>query len=349
MLSRGWCASVQNRDSFQRQQTGLLHKQAGTRPLGTGTRQLVDPEALKAQATDVLAKAREQLDSLEARIELLLHACQRCSLSVPGVESVEFKHPLSPKGEQIVGYLTGVFGQDAVIAKAVQVGVFRYREAVAATDRLAAALDEDDLKPGLLEDLRLKMFYLTRYHADFKGDRVLAQLFPPPQTVLPTPSGAPGTQPISTAERLKQKQQREAVIHKAEILRGSLQPKVEILRATLEMLDNPRLNIGALFTPATRTARLIALGLGGNKELIDKVREAGRLYALLEEQLGEARAGKDVEPLKQTVYPLGRLAVDCQRHALLRELFPLGEQDLFPAESGAPDTQPPVGGGETAS
>ena len=61
--------------------------------------------------------------------------------------------------------------------------------------------------------------------------------------------------PLTTVERLKLKQQREAVMHKAEILRAGLKPKMEILDMTLEMLDNPKgMNIGALFTPQTRTA-----------------------------------------------------------------------------------------------
>lgn len=331
---------VQNRDSFQRQQTGLLHKQAGTRPLGPNTKPLPSPEVLRAQAREMLAKAQEQLEGLEARIELLLRSAEKGGLNVPGVEFGDYKHPLSPKGEQIIGYLAGVYAANQEVARAVQVGVFRYHDAVASAARLREAADGDeDMQPGMLEDLRLKMFYLTRYHVDFKGDRVLAQLFPAPQNMSAIPGMAKGTVPLSNVERLKQKQLRDAVLHKAEILRAGLAPKMEVVKTTLEMLDNPRLNIGALFTPATRSARLIALGMGGNQELKDKLRETHRLFGVLEEQLGAARNGGDFEPLKETIYPLGRLALDCQRHALLRDLFPLGEKDLFPQEGEASEAR----------
>jgi hypothetical protein len=330
---------VQNRDNFQRQQTGLLQKQVGTRPLNATTKQLLDPGLLRTQSEEMLVKARENLEALEARIELLLHACQRSGLTIPGVAVFAFKHPLSPKGEQIVGYLGGVFKENTDIAKAVQVGVFRYHEAVVAADRVAEALEADVMQMPLLEDLRLKLFYLTRYHADFRGDRVLGQLFPAPQTLTPGASVPGATAPLSTVDRLKQKQAREAVVHKAEILRGSLRPKMDILQNTLDMLDNPRgLNLGALFTPATRTARLLALGLGGNAELIEQLREAKRLFGLLEQQLGGARNGGEVDQLKATLYPLGRLAIDCNKHPLLKDIFPLGEQDLFPAEDESAQT-----------
>jgi hypothetical protein len=321
---------LQNRDSFQRQQTGLLHKQAGTMPLNRTTKPLMDGATLRAQTEEMLGKARESLEALEARIELLLHACTRANLPVPGLQAPEFKHPLSPKGEQIVNYLQGVFKEPESIVREVQVGVFRYYEAVRAVEKVQEAFDNDALRQEMLEELRLKLFYLTRFHADFKADRVLSQLFPPPQTVA---AGAAKAQVMSTVDRLKQKQAREAVLHKAEILHANLKPKMEIVKLTLEMLENPKgFNIGALFTPTTRTARLLALGLGGASDVIDQLRQAWSLYGQLEKELGAARNGGEVEQLKEVVYPLGRLAVDCSKHPLLRDVFPLGEQDLFPAE-----------------
>ncbi|MDB5100247.1 MAG: hypothetical protein JWM80_4668 [Cyanobacteria bacterium RYN_339] len=328
---------MQQRDSFQRQ-TGLLHKQAGTMPLNRATKPLMDAGTLRAQSEEMLGKARESLENLEARIELLHHACVRANLPVPGLDNPEFKHPLSPKGEQIVGYLTGVFREPESIIREVQVGVFRYYEAVRAVEKVQEAFDNDTLRQEMLEELRLKLFYLTRYHADFKADRVLSQLFPPPQTMA---AGAAKPAVMSTVDRLKQKQARDAVLHKAEILRASLQPKMEIVRLTLEMLENPKgFNIGALFTPSTRTARLLALGLGGATDVIDQLRQARELYGQLDKELTAARNGGEVEQLKQVIYPLGRLAVDCSKHPMLRDVFPLGEQDLFPTEEAPPPATP---------
>jgi hypothetical protein len=324
---------LQNRDSFQRQ-TGLLHKQAGTMPLNRTTKPLLDAGALRAQTEEMLGKARESLENLEARIELLLHACVQANLPVPGLENPTFKHALSPKGEQIVNYLQGVFREPESIVREVQVGVFRYYEAVRAVEKVQEAYDNDTLRQEMLEELRLKLFYLTRYHADFKGDRVLSQLFPPPQTMA---TGAAKPAMLSTVDRLKQKQAREAVLHKAEILRASLQPKMEIVALTLDMLENPKgFNIGALFTPTTRTARLLTLGLGGATDVIEQLKQARELYGQLEKELAVARNGGEVEQLKQVIYPLGRLAVDCSKHPMLRDVFPLGETDLFPAEEAPP-------------
>lgn len=321
---------MSSRDSFQRQ-TGLLNQAGGTRPLRGATKPLMDPEVLREQTRDILEKSRASLETLQPRIELLMRACMNARIQVPGVGEVEFKHPLSPKGEQIVAYLMGTFAARPEVAKEVQVATFRYYEAARQVDAVQAALEVDQLRQQMLEELKLKLFYLSRFHEVFKSDRVLTQLFPPPQTVT-TASGE--TKQMSTVERLKQKKLREEVLRKAEILHGSLAPKMEQLNLTIDMIDKGgALDIKALITGSTRAVRLIALGIGTSPQLVEQLREAKRMYEQLGQQLEEAKAGGEVAPLRETIYPLSRLAVTCRAHPMLKELFPASDEGLFPEES----------------
>lgn len=326
---------MQNRDTFTRQ-TGMLNQQApGTRQLtGPGTRPLTDPGSLKSQVEALLAKGNGTLQNLEPRMELLIRSCGACGLPLPGVDYGAFKHPVSPKGEQIIGYVAGVLKTNQALARQVQVAVFRFQEASKAVDTATASVAAGTLRPEILEDLKLKLFYMSRLHEEFKGDPVLAQLFPPPQTMT-GPLKRPGTAPLSMADRLKAKQARQAILHKAEVLASKLGPKIEVVKLTIEAVEKPSLNIGQLFTPATRQARLIAMSLGNNKELVDQLRQAVTLYEKLQKMLPDARTSEDdLEPLKDVIQPLSQLALTFKQNAVIKDLFPLGETELFPEQEG---------------
>lgn len=325
---------LSNRDSFQRQ-TGLLHQAGGTKPLRATTKQLVDPLALRQQTEEILEKSRASLETLQPRIELLMRACQNARLPVPGVGAIEFQHPLSPKGEQIVAYLMGTFAAKPEVAKEVQVAAYRYYEAGRMVASVQAALDSSALQQPMLEELRLKLFYLSRFHEVFKSDRVLTQLFPPPQTVTPGEAAAKSAQALSTVERLKQKKLREDILRKAEILQASLAPKMETLAATLDLVEKGgALDIKALITGSSRTARLLALGIGTSPQLVGQLKEAKTLFEQLGKQLEEAKKeGGDYNPLKETIYPLSKLAITCRAHPMMRDLFPATDEGLFPDES----------------
>lgn len=336
---KGPTLTLQNRDTYQRQ-TGMLTPQEGTKPLAP--RPQMDAGVLRATTEGVINKARKSITNLEPRIELLERSCEAANLPVPGVEIGNYKHPLSPKGEQIVTYLQGVYRANPPLAKTVQVVVFRFHDAERVVNRAQGAIDADSMEVQLLEELKLKCFYLARFHEEFKGDRVLSQLFPAPATAQvkagPQPGAAPPA-PMSTVERLKLKQAREAVLHKAEILAANLAPKMEILKAALEMAEQGKaaMNVGAMFTPETRQARFVAMGVGADKALVAQLKEAHRLFGQLQDKLKEARKGGDIDELKETVYPLGRLSVTFKKHAMLKDLFPLGEDMSFPDEDDDDD------------
>ena len=82
----------------------------------------------------------------------------------------------------------------------------------------------------------------------------------------------------------------------------------------------------------TRQARFVAMAIGADKALVAQLMEAYKLFGQLQDKLKEARKGGDVEELKSTVYPLGRLSVTFKKHAILKDLFPLGEDLAFPEE-----------------
>jgi hypothetical protein len=315
---------VSNRDSFQRQ-TGPLRQAAGTAPLRQGSRPLLGAEALRAQTEDTLGKARLSIETLEPRMELLLRACRAASLPVPGVGNVTYKHPLSPKGEQIVGYMTVMLTSKPELSQEVQIAVFRFYEAVRLCGAVMAALEVNQVQQEVLEELKLQVFYLCRFHEVFKGDRVLAQLFPAPQT------GVAAKPPMSAVERLKYKKAREEVLRKAELLKASLAPRMATLLQTLELIEKGNaLEIRGMLTGSTRTARLLALGIGTSAELVQRLQEARSLFDQLGKQLEEAKAGGEVDPLKETIYPLSRLAISCRSHPMMRDLFPQSDEGLFP-------------------
>jgi hypothetical protein len=319
---------VSNRDTFQRQ-TGPLRQGIGTAPLRQGSKPLLGVDTLRAQTEDTLEKAKVSIDTLEPRMELLLRACRSANLPVPGVGHVAYKHPLSPKGEQIVGYLTVMLTTKPDLSQEVQVAVFRFYEAIRLSTAALTAMEVNQLQQEVLEELKLQVFYLCRFHEVFKGDRVLAQLFPAPQT------GVAARPPMSAVERLKFKKAREEVLRKAELLKASLAPRMATLLQTVEMIEKGNaLDLRGMLTGSTRTARLLALGIGTSPDLVERLKEARSLYGQLEQQLEEAKAGGEVEPLKDTIYPLSRLALTCRSHPLLRDLFPQSDDGLFP-EAGA--------------
>jgi hypothetical protein len=324
------------RDSFERQ-TGPLQRSAGTQrlqPLArTPTRPLLAPDALRAQTQELLAKARATVESLEPRVEILYGACQTAQVAVPGLGVVALKHPLSPKGEQIVNYLAGATFQQPEWRKEVLVAIFRFYEATRLIEVAQGELDRQHPQQHTLEELKLQVFYLCRFHEIFKNERVLAQLFPAPQT-LSAPSSKTELNPV---ERLKQKKQRDEILGKAEILRASLAPRMPTLIMTVEMIEKGTiLDVRSLLTGTTRTVRLIAMGISTSPDLVKKLQEARGLYEKLETQLKEAKAGGDVLVLKDTIFPLSRLALTCRQHALLRDLFPPADEGLFPEEEPAP-------------
>ncbi|HEY9722761.1 MAG TPA: hypothetical protein V6D47_12170 [Oscillatoriaceae cyanobacterium] len=319
---------LQNRDTYQRS-TGLLHNnQGGTRPLGgSGTRPLLDPQALRQQLEAILERGRTTIEGLEQRVEILLHGCNLVNVPVPGLGEVVFKHARTPKGDQLATYVGQKVSTVPDMAKKVRVVVFRFYDACNVAERVRVALEEDQPNQMLLEELRLKLTFLGHFSTEFKDDPVLSQMFPPPKTTASLEKAAP----VSTIERLRQKQAREEVLHKAEILAKKLEPKIEIARLALQMIRQPRgLDMGSLFSPQTRTARLLALGAGNDQEVIAKLTQLDERFAKLQAELDKARKGGPVEPLKELLFPLGQVALEARKHVLLKDLFPFGEQDLFP-------------------
>ena len=168
-------------DSFEYHRE--LEVPRGTQPLTTPqTAPLAESVALRATVERTYDKAGKLYMNLENRVELLMRSCEAAALAVPGVELAGYNHPVTPKGEKIVTYLKKAMLAKPELARQVQVAAFRYYEAGKVLERTHHALaDENSPLDEALEELKLKFFYLSNYHQEFKGDPILTQLFPPPK------------------------------------------------------------------------------------------------------------------------------------------------------------------------
>lgn len=297
-----------NKDSFQ-SSTGKLI-QPTQRPAPGGTAPL--PRPAPGRIDDELrAKAQELAGRVEPRIELLTAACRSAKLPLPGVLEVPFKHPLPANAKQAIEYLIDVLGEDARLAQAVQVAVFRFQQLA---DALAA--------PGAvdLELLRRNVFFLSNLPTEFKGDRILAVLFPPPRAregVLQAKTASPELQ-------RQQQERREEAVKKAIALGQALAPRMVVARMALDTLEKGLVsNVSMMLTPQGRQAKMIAIALTGDAETATILRESYDRYEALKAAVGKLRSGAiDIEDLRPIVLPLGQLGTTFKDHALLSQLFP---------------------------
>jgi hypothetical protein len=328
---------VSERDTYQRQ-TGPLNHINQTRPLRTAPSTPAAVDQLRQAAEDFLARARQSLANLEPRLELLMRACERADIPVPGVKEPVYRYPPSAKGEQIIAYLIATFAKREDLVKEVQVGLFRFYDAVQCTDSTEKALQANTLDPTMLEDLKLRLFYLSRYHEAFKGDRVLSQLFPTPPS---SPSEADDkSRRLTPAERMRQKQQRERAINEAEILVANMAARVAVIKSALSMIDEHRgIRIGAMIAPQARSARLLAIAIATNLEVFDLLKDFLAAYTRLHECLQEVRHGADVEQIKAPVEGVTALVERGRQQVLLRDVFPPNDQ---PGTSGSTSPLPPL-------
>ena len=291
---------------------------SGTGALPTGTLGIPDPE--------LRDKARALIGKLEARLELLIRACQAAALPMPGVQVAPFRHGLPPNAEQILLYLTERLRADASLAQGVQVAIYRFQQVVLAT----AGPDQ----PADLEQLRRQVFFLTNLSAEFKDDPILATLFPAPQLrqgVLKAVQRTP-------EEARRAQAAREETVRKALVLGQSLAPRMAVAALALEALEKGLThNVTAIFSPQGRQAKAIAVSLTGDPANADKLRTAVAAFEALKTLVPAIRAGQaELEALRPVAIPLGRLGDTFAGHALLKDLFtrPLAAPGPLPAAAG---------------
>lgn len=322
-------------DMFERQAA----QKAESKPL---TReQALSPGALRTLTEQTIAKAAPLAESLEPRVELLLHAFAAIGVPVPGVEIGEFKHALTPNSTKIVAYLTRAMQVKPGLPRQMAVAVFRYHEAVQTVQKARQAMEEDVLPPNILEELKLKFFYLANYHEEFKGDPILTQLFPPPKAGKATATlKKRSTTPLTAAELLKQRQAKDAAIRHAETYLNQLRPKIEQIKlvSTMQQQGN-RLNLAAMIKPQERKASAIVKGLRSDERGLEQLGRALKLYEQFQGALVAAKKSGDVEPLKVFIDCFHQMAAAWEAHPVLKELVTTKDLPAPPEpgpEAGAP-------------
>jgi hypothetical protein len=315
-------------DFFERQAREQKEKAraAGTKPLSG--------PAMTTFLENTVAKADTLVQSLEARVELLMLACRMAKKPIPGVEFGEPKHPITPSTQKIVQYLVRALQMKPPLLKRVQVAVFRFHEAVEVIDRARVGLETDALEDGILEELKLKVYYLTNFHEEFRIDPVLTQVFPPPKDGPPRPGtgGAlkPGTGTISPAELAQQRQSLEVTFHQAQQVVNELAGHLAFFVKAIELAESGKTgNLSGLFSdPATKRAQACAKAIKSDPMLMVKLKGDRKLYDELLARTKESYRTAQLEPLKETLEAFQRLRASWLQQAALREF-------MVPPEAGS--------------
>lgn len=314
----------------------------GTQPLktGRGTRPLMDENVLRVELEQTLSKAGKLAGVLENRMELLFHSCQSAGLSVPGVAEMEFKHAITAQGKKIIAYLEKIVQVKPDLARKIQVAIFRYQEAVDAHTEARQALKASMFDETMLEQLKLKFFYLANYHQEFAEDPLLAQMFPKPKGTASGPLKSASGQ-IMPAEIRKYRQKREITVRRADTILKLLQPGMEKAKQMLDHMndDNSRgKSLLDIFNPTQRQERLLAQRLKEDPRCTQVLKNAYALYGKMFAITQDAKRGGAYEPLLETIEYMGQLAGIWSNHHLLREFFPTLRKELF-ANPGTGSTE----------
>lgn len=325
----------------------LLASHNATAPLSRSrtTFPLPDQDQLRLELETALARAGKLASSLENRVELLLHACQASQMAVPGVETWEYRHALSPKAKQIIAALQGRLEVQPLLAKQVQVAIFRYAEASSLVKDVREAMREGRIEKRHLETLKLKFFFLANFHREFKQDALLCQIFPQPSpeslAVLeaeadaeamaasrpapepePAPAAKPARQPAPATDKLSRyRVAREAAAAKAEALLLAVTPSVARCQHLLALAKKGDGKFGWL-NPFDAKERQLAGKLKERPVLLLQLQEAIQLVELLGEHLERVKAGARFEGLQETHARLVALHGVWKQQPLLKDLLP---------------------------
>lgn len=298
-------------DFFERQAREEKARANKTRPLSR--------VSLHTFAVGTVEKAQGLIGALEPRVELLMRACELARVPIPGVEAVGYRHSVTPNTLRIVNYVSRAIVHKPALLQRVQVAVFRFHEASAIIARVQAEMVNEDLEPGLIEELKLKFYYLQNYHEEFKIDPVLTQVFPPPQDAPPRTARAASGQ-ISPAELAQQRQALDGAYQQAQQTVATLAGHLALFMKGAEMAEqNKTGNLGGLFgDPATKRVLALAKAIKGDPLLLVKIKGDRKLYdELLARTKEHYRAGQ-LEALRETLDAFQRLFGSWQQHPVLK-------------------------------
>lgn len=275
----------------------------------------------------LLAVAHRILGMLEPRVELLHRACADAELAVPGVGGMLYVHTISANATRIVEHLSRVIALEPRWARTIQIAIYRFVACQEAVRALEALANQAVPQPELLDTLRQHLYMLQNFHADFVGETVLSQLFPPPRKVA-VGGGKPTAAPTPPAPSPVDEQ----ALKRAAELVASLRPAMVIARLVLSGLER-RGTIGLkdLFEPTSRAARVIVLGLaGGTVSHEPFLRAAIAAFDDLTATIDAAATTPPPDEWEELAYQLADFRLTCQKTLWLRDLFPDDYRRLFP-------------------
>lgn len=272
----------------------------------------------------------ETLEAYGARVELMYRACTAAGIAVPGVEALALQHEVPPGGEMVMGYLKSTLPLKPELRKAVLIAIYRFSEtrqlALAARRHLALGI----VQVGVIEQIRQQLYYLGRYFADFQQDPVLVCFFPPPKVVT-TAAPAPGGWSSARQAESDAAAVREQTIQRADAWAAWIAPRMARVETVVAIAtQSTPLSFKELMTPQGRQARLVALSLAGQAEVVARLATGVKAFEALQAALQAAHAGGDTTGLPALVATVDELAFACRQDPLLRDLFPADDEPPVP-------------------
>jgi hypothetical protein len=174
-------------------------------------------------------------------VELLVASLLARKVSIPGVPEWPMRHPVTANGKNIITYLSKRYAHVPQLEKDTQLACSRFWEFGQALVACQQAVEAGTADEALLEDLKLKTYFVANFYDHFKEDPLLRQLFPPPAEppkprTGPIGSGSvPGMERGGTDSITRYRQQRETAVRKAEAHLRVLGPGIERIRRLLAL------------------------------------------------------------------------------------------------------------------
>ena len=250
-------------------------------------------------------------------MEILLAACQAAGLPVPGVAASENRQPMTPKMRQMVAYLQKLLLSNPELARLTQITLFRFQEAKETLIKAEAAMLGAQPEEALFKDLKLRFHYLANLHEQFKGDPLLAELFP-------SPDAGPIAEPPAGSGPLARGTIRDTRIGRVESQLAVLAPAMARAGRLVEIIDRPKRGLtdmlNPVLNPGERQNELLAKAIKDDPEALDMLRRALHLYRQLQAQLELSRSGGP-PPVPEILNYLGGLRETWGQHLLLKFLF----------------------------
>ncbi|MDB5097548.1 MAG: hypothetical protein JWM80_1969 [Cyanobacteria bacterium RYN_339] len=246
---------------------GMAQPDPVTEPLPKNTRPLMDPAMLKRSVETALIKANKLFTDTEARVELLVQSLQARKSAIPGTAEWPMKHPVSANGKNIITYLAKRYAHVPQLEKDVQLACSRFWELGQALEACREVADSGGADEAMLEDLKLKTYFVANFYDHFKEDPLLRQLYPPPAE---PPKGR--TQPIPTKDSItRYRQQRENALRRGEAHLKAMAPGVERVRHLMSLAKQDR---GAALLGMLNPMDM------RERQLVKRLREAKQLQKL---------------------------------------------------------------------